>query len=53
MPELHKELADQGANLLLKVIKGYPQTFENPLKQSEQDATYGMLFFLHPSPQEV
>ncbi|KAI8123012.1 hypothetical protein FF38_11658 [Lucilia cuprina] len=40
MPELHKELAEEGANLLLEVVKGCPQTLENPLKQNEQEATY-------------
>lgn len=41
MPELHKELAEEGANLLLEVVKGYPKSFENPLKQNEQEASYG------------
>ncbi|XP_065367876.1 methionyl-tRNA formyltransferase, mitochondrial [Calliphora vicina] len=40
MPELHKELAGEGANLLLEVVKGYPQTFKNPLKQNEEEASY-------------
>lgn len=44
MPELHKELAGEGANLLLDVVKGYPQTFKNPLKQNEKEASYGKFY---------
>lgn len=42
MPELHKELSEMGANLLWEVISGYPKSFENPSKQSDHFATYGM-----------
>lgn len=41
MPELYKELAKQGADLLLNVVQGYPETFANPLKQNEKEASYG------------
>lgn len=42
MPELHKQLAEEGAQLLLDVIRGYPKTFENPIKQNDQQASYGI-----------
>lgn len=48
MPELHQELAEEGANLLLEVVKGYPKSFENPLKQNEQDASYGKFKIIKP-----
>ncbi|XP_073820420.1 methionyl-tRNA formyltransferase, mitochondrial [Musca autumnalis] len=40
MPELHKELSEKGADLLWQVISGYPQSFENPMKQNDQEATH-------------
>lgn len=42
MPELHKQLAEEGAHLLLDVVKGYPKTFENPIQQNDQQASYGI-----------
>ncbi|XP_061400638.1 methionyl-tRNA formyltransferase, mitochondrial [Musca vetustissima] len=40
MPELHKELSEKGADLLWQVISEYPKSFENPMKQNDQEATY-------------
>ncbi|XP_013118630.2 methionyl-tRNA formyltransferase, mitochondrial [Stomoxys calcitrans] len=40
MPHLHKKLSQEGADLLWQVIAGYPSSFENPLKQSDENATY-------------
>uniref|UniRef100_A0A1A9WRP6 methionyl-tRNA formyltransferase n=1 Tax=Glossina brevipalpis TaxID=37001 RepID=A0A1A9WRP6_9MUSC len=41
MPELHKQLAEEGAKLLVKVIKNYPDSFEKVVSQNEDKATYG------------
>ncbi|XP_075145298.1 methionyl-tRNA formyltransferase, mitochondrial isoform X2 [Haematobia irritans] len=40
MPELHRKLSEEGADLLWNVISGYPQSFENPRKQNEENASY-------------
>uniref|UniRef100_A0A1B0GGA4 methionyl-tRNA formyltransferase n=1 Tax=Glossina morsitans morsitans TaxID=37546 RepID=A0A1B0GGA4_GLOMM len=41
MPELHTQLAEEGAKLLMKVIKTYPQSFEKVEVQNEDKVTYG------------
>uniref|UniRef100_D3TQJ7 Methionyl-tRNA formyltransferase, mitochondrial n=1 Tax=Glossina morsitans morsitans TaxID=37546 RepID=D3TQJ7_GLOMM len=40
MPELHTQLAEEGAKLLMKVIKTYPQSFEKVEVQNEDKVTY-------------
>lgn len=42
MPELHKQLAEEGAELLFDVIRGYPKTFESPIQQNDEQASYGI-----------
>lgn len=40
MPDLHKTLSKEGAYLLKSTLESYKESFKNPKKQNEAEATY-------------
>lgn len=44
MPELHKMLAKEGAQLLTDCVQNVPESLQNVKKQGDTNVTYGMLF---------
>lgn len=43
MPELHAQMAEEGAQLLLRCIEDFPNSFQNAKPQSEENVSYGKI----------